>query len=184
MAKNKETTYWPHMIIGFLIMGFTLSYWTVKSASSMPVQESNNYMLKYQTADIHINDILKAKQAFDKQYSIHLENAQKMVMIDNINSNRPQKNAVVLRKGKNDFLFSVKSKTGEVIKDAKVTFLLTQPHSRKEDQLISKIAYTDKGYSVNAVEITKAGRYSLQFRAEVGDSIGYFDAPAYLKPQK
>ena len=59
--KNKEKTYWPHMILGFLALGITLSYWTVKSASSVPVQESNNYMLKYQTADYTINEIIERK---------------------------------------------------------------------------------------------------------------------------
>ena len=39
MAKNKGKTYWPHMILGFLAIGITLGYWTVKSATSMPVQE-------------------------------------------------------------------------------------------------------------------------------------------------
>ena len=68
MAKNNERTYWPHMILGFLTIGITLSYWTVKSASSMPVQESNQYMLKYQMADMNINQIMEKKIAFDKAY--------------------------------------------------------------------------------------------------------------------
>ncbi len=63
MAKNNEKTYWPHMILGFLTIGLTLSYWTVKSDSSMPVQESNQYMLKYQMADININQILEKKNS-------------------------------------------------------------------------------------------------------------------------
>jgi hypothetical protein len=53
------------MILGFLAVGVTLSYWTVKSASSIPVQESNNYMMKYQQADMNINEIIKRKALFD-----------------------------------------------------------------------------------------------------------------------
>ena len=45
MVNKKEKTYWPHVIVGFIMMGVTLGYWTIKSASFMPVQESNN--LKY-----------------------------------------------------------------------------------------------------------------------------------------
>jgi len=96
MAKNKEKTYWPHMILGFLTIGITLSYWTVKSASSMPVQESNQFMLKYQMADMNINEITESKIAFDKAYTITLLDVETMVMIDNVNSNRAQPNPVKL----------------------------------------------------------------------------------------
>ena len=182
MAKNNEKTYWPHMIVGFLAVGLTLSYWTIKSASSLPVQESNQYMLKYQTADTNINQILELKAAFDKEYKITISNAEMMVMTDNINSNRPQPNVVKLSLGSNDFSYSVVTKDGTVVNDATVTFLLTQPHSRKEDKLFINIPYKDGKYHINGVDIQKAGRYTLQFRAEVADTIGYSEVAAYLNP--
>lgn len=182
MAKNNEKTYWPHMILGFLAVGITLSYWTVKSASSMPVQESNQYMLKYQMADININKITKLKQAFDKAYTITLLDVETMVMTDNVNSNRPQPNPVKLSAGINDFSYEVLAKDGTKVSDANVTFLLTQPHSRREDQLFSNVPYIDGKYQIKSVEIKKAGRYTLQFRAEVADTMGYSAIAAYLKP--
>jgi hypothetical protein len=182
MAKNNEKTYWPHMIVGFLIVGLTLSYWTVKSASSLPVQESNQYMLKYQTADININQILERKAAFDKDYTIKMSDIEMMVMTDNINSNRPQPNVVKLSEGLNDFMYEVLTKNGASVVDANVTFLLTQPHSRKEDKLFVNIPYKDGKYQINGVDIQKPGRYTLQFRAEIADTMGYSAVAAYLKP--
>ncbi|RLA68451.1 MAG: hypothetical protein DRQ78_00480 [Epsilonproteobacteria bacterium] len=184
MANTKEKTYWPHMILGFLAVGLTLSYWTVKSAMQMPVQESNQYMLKYQMADININQILEAQKAFDKDYIINILNVQMIVMMDNVNSNRPQSNLVKLSKGNNDFSYKVLSKKGQNIADAKVTFLLTQPHSRTQDQLVENVPYVNGKYSIEALDIQKEGRYTLQFRAEVGDTIGYSEISAYLKPLK
>ena len=182
MAKNNEKTYWPHMILGFLTIGITLSYWTVKSASSIPVQESNQYMLKYQMADMNINQIMEKKIAFDKAYNIHLLDVETMVMTDNVNSNRPQLNPVKLSQGRNVFSYEIVAKDGTKVSDANVTFLLTQPHSRKEDKLFSNVPYENGKYQISDVEITKAGRYTLQFRAEVGDTIGYSEVSAYLKP--
>lgn len=182
MAKNNDKTYWPHMILGFLTIGLTLSYWTVKSASSLPVQESNQFMLKYQTADININQIMERKIAFDKAYSIHILDVETMVMTDNVNSNRPQLNPVKLSQGINTFSYEVVTKDGTKVSDANVTFLLTQPHSRKEDQLFSNVPYVDGKYLIKDVDIKKAGRYTLQFRAEIGDTIGYSEIAAYLKP--
>lgn len=182
MAKNNEKTYWPHMIVGFLIVGLTLSYWTVKSASSMPVQESNQYMLKYQMADININQIMERKAAFDKDYTITVSDVEMMTMTDNINSNRPQPNVVKLSQGLNDFTYRVDTKEGKAVNDANVTFLLTQPHSRKEDKLFVNIPYKDGKYQIKSVDIQKPGRYTLQFRAEVADTMGYSEVAAYLKP--
>ena len=182
MAENNKKTYWPHMILGFLFIGISLGYWTVKSASSLPVQESNQYMLKYQMADMNINLIEQLKIAFDKEYAIHIVNAETMVMTDNVNSNRPQPNAVKFSKGANEFTYEVVTKNGTSVSDANVTFLLTQPHSRTEDQLFANVPYVDGKYQVSDVNITKPGRYTRQLRAEVGNTMGYSEIAAYLKP--
>ena len=180
--KNKEKTYWPHMIMGFLALGITLSYWTVKSATSMPVQESNEYMLKYQTADYNINEIIEKKKRFDQSYEIKLSDAKTMVMKDNINSKRKQADPVVLRQGINHFSYVVMRKDGTVVSDANVTFLLTRPHTIKDDHFVENIPFKNAKYQVEDIDISKAGRYTLQLRAKIGDAIGYSQLPAYLKP--
>jgi hypothetical protein len=182
MEKNNKKTYWPHMIVGFLVLALTLSFWTVKSASSLPVQESNTYMLKYQMADTNINEITEKKMAFDKIYNIHILDVEMMAMTDNINSNRPQPNVVKLSQGMNTFTYEVVTKDGNAVVDANVTFLLTQPHSRREDILFSDIPYKEGKYQIVNVKIEKAGRYTLQMRAEVADTMGYSSIAAYLKP--
>ncbi|PTB87986.1 hypothetical protein C9925_00830 [cyanobacterium G8-9] len=182
MEKNNKKTYWPHMILGFLIIGLTLSYWTVKSASSLPVQEVNSYMMKYQQADIHINDILEKKLAFDKDYVIEIQDVETMVMTDNIYSHRPQPNPVKLSHGKNHFSYVVRTKEGQVVNDANVSFLLTRPHTRNDDLMIETIPFKDGKYVTPNMEITNPGRYTLQFRAIIGDKIGYSQIAAYLNP--
>lgn len=182
MAENNKKTYWPHMILGFLFIGLSLSYWTVKSASSIPVQESNQYMLKYQMADMHINQIMESKMAFDKVYNIQILDVETMVMTDNVNSNRPQPNVVKLSEGINEFFYEVVSKDGTSVSDANVTFLLTQPHSRDQDQLFLEVPYVDGKYQISNVNITQAGRYTLQLRAVVDNTMGYSEIAAYLQP--
>ncbi len=182
MANNKEKTYWPHMILGFLVLGVTLSYWTVKSASSMPVQESNNFMLKYQTADMNINEIIQRKMAFDKHYTIVIKDIKTMEMKDNIHSKNKEVEHVKLLQGLNVFYYNVIAKNGTVINDANVTFLLTRPHTVKDDKLVENIPFVNGKFQVSDINISKPGRYTLQLRAKVGETIGYSEIPAYLKP--
>jgi hypothetical protein len=181
MAKNNKKTYWPHMIVGFLLLALTLSFWTVKTASSLPVQEVNNYMMKYQQADIHMNDILEKKQAFDKDYTIVLENVEMVAMTDNIHAKRPQPNVVKLAKGMNQFMYQVKHKNGTVVNDANVSFLLTRPHSRHDDVMQKSISFDNAQYHTQALNIKKEGRYTLQLRVVIGNKVGYLETPAYLK---
>ena len=184
MAKNKEKTYWPHMIIGFLMLAIILGYWTVKTASSMPVQETNDYMMKYQESDININEIMDRKKAFDKNYLIKLTDVETMVMTDNINSKRAQPNPVKLSLGTKHFSYSVTNKAGEAVNDAKVSFLLTRPHTVVDDQMIEVVESKDGYYVTPDLNISKPGRYTLQFRATIGDATGYLSTEAYLQPKE
>ena len=184
MQKNyNEKTYWPHMILGFLTVGITLSYWTIKSASSLPVQESNTYMMSYQKADTNINQILTKKKHFDKDYTITIKHVERILMSDNIYSHRKQPKVVKLVKGYNHFFYEIKDKNGTTIKNAKVAFLFTQPHSRRQDKFFINIPYKNGGYMIDDVNITKAGRYTLQLRAIINESsVGYLSLGAYLEP--
>ena len=181
MAKNNQKTYWPHMIVGFLLLAFTLSFWTVKSASSIPVQESNNYMMKYQQADTNINEILKSKKLFNQNYSIELVDTKTMVM-ELENAKRAKKEKVVeLSTGNNSFHYIVKDKKGTMVSNAEVTFLLTRPHTRVDDMLIENIAIENGKYTIKNIAISKAGRYTLQLKVKIGNAIGYSEVPAYSK---
>jgi len=181
--KHKEKSYWPHMILGFLILGITLSYWTVKSASSIPVQESNEFMMKYQKADHDINDILHKKARFDKQYKIGIIDVkQETIALENAKRAK-EENVVLLNHGKNDFHYRVADHAGHILHDANVSFLLTRPHTRSEDVMIESVSEKDGKYVIEGIEVTKPGRYVLQLRVTVDqNTIGYAETPAYLKP--
>ena len=184
MANNSKKTYWPHMILGFLMLAIVLGYWTIKAASSMPVQETNDYMMKYQESDMNINEILVSKQKFDKNYLIELIDVETMVMTDNIHSNRPQPNPVKLVMGANHFSYNVTDKAGAVVNDANVSFLLTRPHTVVDDQMIEVVENRGGKYITPDLNISKPGRYTLQFRARIGNVTGYTSTEAYLQPKK
>jgi len=179
--KHKDTSYWPHMILGFLIVGITLSYWTVKSASSIPVQESNEYMMKYQQADLNINEIHKHKALFDRDYTIKIEADSEIYHVENSKAHKEQRVAV-LHRGMNRFVYQVMHRKDHApAADMNVTFHLTRPHTVKDDITIKNIPYTNGRYIVEDVNISKPGRYILQLRAQKGDAIGFSEIPALLK---
>ncbi|MBN2826326.1 MAG: hypothetical protein JXQ76_13430 [Campylobacterales bacterium] len=180
-TSNKEKTYWPHMIVGFIFMAIVLGYWTIKSASSMPVQEVNMYMQKYQLVDININEIMVKKEAFDKNFAIELLDKKTIINEDNRFSNRKAFEYIELKQGKNNFVFNIKTLGSTTLQEPKVSFLLTRPHTRVDDQYIQDIKLDNGYYTINDIEISKKGRYVIQFRVDTVDgSIGYFEKDAYL----
>jgi len=183
MAENKRKTYWPHMILGFFMLGITLGYWTVKSANSVPVHESNDFMMKYQQADINYNDIIQKKEAFDKRYRITLTGTDRIKLPTDSDFHRPVEDPVKLTKGKNTFHYVIESHEGSALEDANVTFELTRPHTTEDDQLFRDIQGANGIYVIKDVNISKPGRYTLRLKAAVDeDTVGYSDLPAYLNP--
>jgi len=180
--NKDEKTYWPHMILGFLLIGITLGYWTVKHAAQMPVQEVNQYMMKYQQADTNINEILESKTLFDKSYTIEIV-GEKTAMLALENTKRVKEEKVMLlHLGKNVFTYNIHKKDGSVVSDANVSFLLTRPHTKKEDIFIENVKAVNEKYIIEDINLTKAGRYTLQLKATIGEATGYSQLPAYIKP--
>jgi len=169
------------MIMGFLLIGVTLGYWTVKHATSMPVQEENEYMLKYQKADMNINEILEKEKAFGKKYKIIISGVEMLPVKKNEMLHRKQKPQVKLAKGENIFSYKIVNVKNADVSDANVSFLLTRPHTKVDDIMVEKVPFSDGKYRV-AVSVEKPGRYVLRFRARIGEAVGYLDTPAYLKP--
>jgi nitrogen fixation protein FixH len=139
-------------------------------------------MMKYQQADMNINEIIKRKALFDHKYSIELVDA-KVTTLELENAKRAKSEKVVeLSQGNNSFTYNVKDKQGSIVNDANVSFLLTRPHSVSEDHFIENVAIKNGKYVIDNISITKAGRYTLQLKVDMGDTVGYSEIPAYLKP--
>jgi len=185
MTKKNQNRFWFALVMGMLSFGIGMVIWTVKQASSIPVHESNNFMLKYQTADMNINEILELEKKFNEKYTIELKDFE-LITLDqesqNSNAKRVQIVPVKLTDGENSFTFDVKTKESEAIQDANVTFLLTRPHTRVDDVLEERVHYDNGHYVTKALNLTKKGRYTLQIKVEIGGLTGYKEIPAYLKP--
>lgn len=175
-----KKTYWPHMIVGFLFLGIGLGIWTLKSASSIPVERENEYMMSYQDADMNINEIVERQELFNKSYAIKILNTKIIQVEKDKNSRKSFVDPVELNRGENQFNYSVVDKNGQIIKNAIVSFMLTRPHTDKDDQKIDKINLVDNTYQTPKINITKVGKYTLVLRVKIGKAVGFLETPAYL----
>lgn len=171
------------MIVGFLLLGITLGFWTIKSASSMPVERENAYMMSYQDADKNFNEIQEAQVKFDNKYTIKLLDVKTVHIEDNNNSRKYHNDPIELTQN-NSFKYDISDKNGKLVTtDLNVSFLLTRPASDREDIKVAKVmADKDNKFLVQNIAIKNKGRYTLILRVATPDgSVGFLETPAYFK---
>jgi len=182
VKDNHEKSYWPHMIMGFLLIGIVLAFWTVKTVGRMPVSKEDRFMMDYQNAELHYNDVMKAQQRFKQRYDVALEGvATRRLAVQNSKAN-PIVQAVILHRGANRFAYRITDKAGHAVADMNVTFVLTRPHTHADDVTIERVPFVDGAYRTGPVTITKPGRYTLKLRAAKGDAVDFDSRPAFLEP--
>ncbi len=172
--KNNSGKFWPYMILGFLAIGITLGYWTIKNTISLPVHESNEFMQKYQSADKNANEISDAAAKFDSKYSVELSGLERSNFKPKNLKRKPHKyyklNSV------NDIKIIVKSKDGSSLKNIKLIGLLTRPQTELDDVHIKGIQSNGNGtFDIKGLKVKKPGRYILRLKLSDKDAIKYID---------
>ena len=180
--ENDKGKYWPYMILGFLAIGITLGYWTVKHAVGLPVHESNEYMMIYQKADRDANKILEAQKRFDKRYRVGIADMKLSDFKPEHLKRDPGK--IVALNPTNRISYIVTDREGKTVADANVSLLLTRPHTDKEDRRFDHLPFKNGYYVLEKLTLKKPGRYILRVRVQKGDAVGFMDTPGYLKPAK
>jgi len=168
------------MILGFLFMGIMLGYWTVKSAIDMPVNESNQFQLKYQIADMSINDIIEAEELFDSRYRVESVDFKLSEFKPNEFLKRSHGDIIALSTT-NKLSYKITSISGEPMVDMNATLLLTRPHIRDDDKQMNLVAGSDGIYTSTEFTLANEGRYTLRLRIQKDNAVKFLEHEAYLK---
>ena len=70
MSTKKERNYWPHAILGIILVVVIAGAFTVNLALQNPVQESTYYMQNYQSVEDNAYELEKQKDEFDKRFDM------------------------------------------------------------------------------------------------------------------
>ncbi|MFA6189424.1 MAG: FixH family protein [Sulfuricurvum sp.] len=150
---------WP-WIIGLstlAIVGFSIA--TINVAMRNPVEMSDYGMQGYHTYDDNANDIINAKIAFDKRYTISFLTSQ------------------ILEK-KSVLIYQVKDKSGKAVNDAKIDVVLTRPDTTKLDINLTSPSVNEGVYTFAAVDLPKLGRWDVLAKITVGKNQRYYSLKA------
>ena len=159
MSNTSQGRIWPYAIVFSILFIVAASAVSVVVAVKNPVEMSDLDMQGYHHYDANANDIIAAKIAFDKKYSIEY-----------VSNELNQENAVIA--------YRVTDKDGNSINDAKINIILTRPDNNKSD-IASETSKVDNGvYAFEVGKLPLAGRWDIMAHVVVGENERYYSLKA------
>ena len=150
---------WP-IIIALSIVGIIgASVMTVKVAMNNPVEMSDYGMQSYHDYDSNANQIIEAKIAFDKHYSITFATPQ-----------ISEKGTVIA--------YKITDKSGNPVDDAGLEVVLTRPDTTKLDISLDAPSVEGGEYTFKAVDLPKPGRWDILAKVQIKEYQRYFNLKA------
>jgi len=156
--KNSGTK-WPYLIGGSIVLIIIASVMTVIFALDHPVQLSNDAMQNYHDVDKNMNEIIRAKIAFDKVYDIKLSSD----IADLKNAN---------------ISYLITDKNGAAVNNAEIKLLVTHPFILEFDKEYIALSADNGHYKFENIEIAKEGRWNYIAFIKVGENERYHNVKA------
>ena len=150
------------MILGFLFIGITLGYWTIKNTISLPVHQSNEYMMSYQDADKDANEIIESMQRFDKKYEVSISGLEKSDFKPKFLKRKPHQYFVLNKT--NTINVNVNPKGNNSIKSINLKGILTRPQTERDDKELNITKVSDGKFIIKNFVVEKLGRYIVRLK--------------------
>ena len=154
MKVNKGKI-WAYSVGFSIILVFGFCVATVMITSSANIQETNEYMTNYQSAEQNANDYINNKIAFDKKYKI-------LYTPNDLTQSA-------------DVLFKVTTITGTVVENAKLTILVSRPETHIYDQKLESTILKNGNYIFENVKFEKVGVWDIITKVEIGEYSRFYN---------
>ncbi len=156
MSSESKGRIWPYAIVISILLIIAASAMTVAVAIQHPVEMSDMDMQDYHHYDNNANDIINAKIAFDKKYTLTYHS-----------HSFDQANAVVS--------YQLVDKSGKAVNDAQMDIIVTRPGNHKNDMPFDKPKIENGIYTFEVGALPLAGRWNVLTRIVAGNERRYFN---------
>lgn len=153
--KKREKNYWPHAVVGSILLIVVACGYTIKIAMDNPVEMDSYYMEKYQTVDSNINDILEKQALFDAAYKVKIKTQKFSLASDNT------------------LQILITDASDTPVNNAKIKLLISRPETNKYNQEIQLDDAKDGIYTVDGIKVSKPGRWQILTRVSIEQYEGY-----------
>lgn len=150
---------WPYAIGGSIILVFGFCVATIMVTSTMPVEDSDTYMMGYHEADADANEIIKKQIAFNTKYKVEY-----------ITDGLSQESSVLK--------YKVTDLNEKPVNDAKLKVIVTRPNNHKHDQELINPSVENGVYTFSAIKLPEPGRWDVMAKINVDDLQRFYNVKA------
>jgi len=147
---------WPYAIGLSIFLVFVAAVATVVITSTLPVENSDTYMMGYHEADAKANELIEEKIAFNKKYklkflsdSLDVEGSTLSYKITDIQDN--------------------------AVNNAKVLVIVTRPNKHKYDQELNNPTIVDGVYTFSNVKLEVEGRWDIMAKVNIDKNERFYN---------
>lgn len=156
MSKGRV---WPYAIGSAITLVFGFCVATIYVTEGSKIQESHMYMSKYQEADLHGNDLIENRIAFDAKYTI-------AYVTKNISTEHP-----VIQ-------YKVTDKNSLAVNNASIEIAISRPETDQYDKHLENPTVKDGVYSFKVEKFPRAGVWNIIAKISVGDNTRFYNMKA------
>lgn len=156
MSKKSNGKIWPYAISISIFLVVIAGIITISVAIELPVQDSDRYMMGYHEADAKANELIEAKIAFDKKYTLSL-------ITDTLHVESTQ------------LQYKLIDKDNNAIDDAKISLMITRPNTHKYDFELTSPSVKDGIYTFSNVKLAVEGRWNIMAKINVDDNARFYN---------
>jgi len=158
-VSKSEGKIWPYAIGASILLVFGACVATLVITHTIPVEESDTYMMGYHEADAKANEIIKDRIAFDKLYKIeYITNS--------------------LSKEKTIIKYKLTDISGHAVNDAKIKVIITRPNIHKYDLELINPSVDNGIYTFESVSLEVDGRWDVMAKVNIEESQRFFNVKA------
>ncbi|MCK9472616.1 FixH family protein [Sulfurimonas sp.] len=150
---------WPYAIGASIILVFGACVATIVVTNTLPVQNSDTYMMNYHEADEKANDIIKAAIEFNSNYKIEY-----------ISDKLDLQNSVIK--------YKVSDLNANPINNAEIKVVVTRPNNHKYDQELSNPKVQNGIYTFESLKLAQEGRWDIMSKVTVNEFHRFYNVKA------
>lgn len=179
-----KRNYWPLFFIGIFSFTMYMIFWTIYSASKVPVNKDESFLSTYADVDDNFNKIVNSNKIFSKYYDVEFVFNNKKTgltykdiflsqrVIDKQVEQNNYKHADMLILGKNDISVILKDKQGNIIKDAEVKLRVTRPTNHNDNIELDTFSFENSKFN-KSFDLQLRGLWNVTGYVKVADKTGY-----------
>lgn len=176
-----KRNYWPLFFIGIFSFVFGMIIWTIKSASSVPVNPDKSFLKTYQEVDEDYNNMITSNKIFLDKYELefYINNKKVELSTDDIMYSQRvlekiSKHKDLLVVGDNEFKASVINKNNNQKELVDFALIVTKSSSNNDDIVFNTNSFENNNeVYTSKFNITEENNWNITGSFKINDDIGY-----------